>query len=160
MLVSKAQNWRMPSRWGIQYWLKISTKKTGECAWMDQALLLLSGLLRFLFLLSLQPIHVRLQQVAVGQLEFVHLLRVDHCGDLLIFEDSPDKAHVLWGFWVRCRSGWNFWVQLLHPFLLCWTWLRNRFCSSIIPLHTDADMSLAPRLVKHEGEFAEEQVIL
>ena len=70
---------------------------------------LLSGFLCLLFLLPLQTVHVRLQQVAVGQLEFVHLnikvvkhsdkhsqiemvnlLGVDHCGDLLIFEDSPE----------------------------------------------------------------------
>ena len=68
---------------------------------------LLGGLLCLLFLLSLQPVHVRLQEVAIGQLEFVHLkkksfiakpllskisdlLGMDHCGDLLIFEDSPE----------------------------------------------------------------------
>jgi len=104
---------------------------------------LLSGFLCLLFLLPLQPVHVRLQQVAVGQLEFVHLLGVDHCGDLLIFEDSPDKAHVFRRFWMRSRGWWDLWVQLFHPFLLRRTWLRNWLCSPIIPLHTNADVSLA-----------------
>ena len=65
-------------------------------------------LLRLLLLLSLQPVHVALEEVAVGHLELVHLehqqlislarfsnflrshlLGVDDCGYLLLLENCP-----------------------------------------------------------------------
>jgi hypothetical protein len=52
---------------------------------------LLSSLLGLLFLLTFQPVHVGLEQIAVGELKLVHLLGVDHCRNFLIFEDSPEK---------------------------------------------------------------------
>ena len=99
----RTEKFRLTSNIGFK---RLAAKEPGKM--LDQ-IKLLSGFLCLLFLLPLQPVHVRLQQVAVGQLEFVHLnikvvkhsdkhsqieivnlLGVDHCGDLLIFEDSPE----------------------------------------------------------------------
>ena len=48
-------------------------KETREGASCSEAHFLLSGFFSLLLLLTLQSVHVGLQQVAIGQLEFVHL---------------------------------------------------------------------------------------
>jgi len=50
----------------------------------------LSRLLDFLFFLALETVHVALEEVAVGQLELVHLLRVDHSANLLRLVHGSD----------------------------------------------------------------------
>ena len=52
-------------------------------------------LLRLLFLLSLQPVHVALEEVAVGHLELIDVLGVDDCGNFLVLVDSSHKTHEL-----------------------------------------------------------------
>ena len=55
-------------------------------------------LLRLLLLLSLQSVHVALEEVAVSHLELIDVLGVDDCGNFLVLVDSSHKTHELsWG---------------------------------------------------------------
>ena len=56
---------------------------------------LLSCLLGFLLLLSLQTIHVALQKVAVSKLELVDVFSVDDGGNFLVFKGGSHQAHKL-----------------------------------------------------------------
>ncbi len=58
---------------------------------------ILDGLLGLLLLLSLEPVHVGFEQVAVGQLEPVDILGVDDSADLLVVEHGPYETHVFTG---------------------------------------------------------------
>ena len=57
--------------------------------------ILLSCLLSFLLLLSLQTIHVALQKVAVSKLELVDVFSVYDCGNFLAFKDCSHQTHKL-----------------------------------------------------------------
>ena len=59
------------------------------------AKILLSCLLGFLLLLSLQTIHVALQEVAVSKLELVDVFSVYDCGNFLAFKDCSHQTHKL-----------------------------------------------------------------
>jgi len=56
--------------------------------------LFLCGLLGLRLLLSLEPVHVGFDEVAVGDLKLVHVPRRHHSTDLLVAKHSSDKTHV------------------------------------------------------------------
>ena len=75
--------------------------------WCHFNCLLLHRLLGLDLLLSLESIHVTLEEVAVGQLELVDILCVDDGGNFLVLVHGSHEAHVLCWSWVR-RRGWRY----------------------------------------------------